>query len=80
MWKMAQKTELSVCGCFPKVINQINHSLLEMEEWEDGDPWNCALEDFSSWKDRVQEEVCPTPPFHILMSISDLQSNKQFVC
>ena len=24
---------------------------------------NCALEDFSSWKDRVQEEVCPTPHF-----------------
>lgn len=79
MWKMAQETELSMRGPFPKVTNQINCSFLGMEEGENGDPWNQALEEDSTWKDRAWEDVSHPPP-HTLMSINDLQSNKRFVC
>ena len=75
---MAQETELSMRGPFLKVTNQINHSFLGMEEWEDGDPWNDAWEDSSTWKDRAWEDVSHPSP-HTLMSIYDLQSNKWLV-
>lgn len=64
MWKMAQETELSMRGPFPKVTNQINRSFLGMEEGESGDPWNQALEDSSTWKDRAWEDVSHPPTSH----------------